>query len=515
MEDESLYRILDVTENRLEIVPITEKNGQIVDTDSDIVQVTNRSENTSVSQVLAFVEPGHIVKGTLLESGSSYQFETVEHRGGFSLVEVDAMSVPYLVQNYWEQKSNVDRASTIETVHLAPLSEIDNYSDVNEFSGELVIQSPLCSEADSWEEFRQGVGGEETYGEFKTISGRPNEVFIGCPAGESYWYALLFPEDRSPPARRVRAQAGYLYDDYYVSNPSWDSAALINKEKLPEKIDEKPKGVLAPGYTVHSSAIPERFGRNTVELLAELVYVGSQFEQTIFSTTDDSLNKNDYTSYEPSDVKDATVSIIETYQFYTKILIEIYEVFVGTGEKTTEGAIDDGLLPPPELLYQARLKFDSQLHEMRAYIKKMRKVPIDKYVIEQFKGMVPDDKKNLRAEYGVEGFPLMIRHILYDIDQQLDTLSDVLKVSDQVATAEKEDNGFRYRLPADEKAYELIKRHQDHVSDNLTPAELGGEGSEVFMLVLGRLGSRHDWLDTSALGTMGTMITQFGDQMRE
>jgi hypothetical protein len=91
----------------------------------------------------------------------------------------------------------------------------------------------------------------------------------------------------------------------------------------------------------------------------------------------------------------------------------------------------------------------------------------------------------------------------------------VLKVSDQVATAEKEDNGFRYRLPADEKAYELIKRHQDHVSDNLTPAELGGEGSEVFMLVLGRLGSRHDWLDTSALGTMGTMITQFGDQMRE
>jgi len=37
----------------------------------------------------------------------------------------------------------------------------------------------------------------------------------------------------------------------------------------------------------------------------------------------------------------------------------------------------------------------------------------------------------------------------------------------------------------------------------------------VFMLVLGRLGSRHDWLDTSALGTMGTMLTQFGDQMRE
>jgi len=515
MGDEHLYRILDVTENQLAIVPITKKNEQFVSTGSDIVRVTNKSEDTSVSQVLSFVEPGHIVKGTLLESRSSYQFETIEHRGGFSLVEIDAMSVPYLVQNYWEQKSNVDRASTSETVHVASLSEIDNYEGANKFSGELVIQTPSCSEADSWEEFRRGVGGEEAYAEFKTTSGRPNEVFIGCPAGESYWYTLLFPEDRSPPARRVRAQVGDLYNDYYVPNPSWDSTALINKEKLPENIDEKPKGVFAPGYTVHSSAIPERFGRNTVELLAELVYAGSQFEQTFFSTMGDSLNKDDCTSYDPADVRDATVSIVETYQFYTTILIEIYNVFVSMGEKTTEDAIDDGLLPSPELLYQARLKFDLQLHEMRAYIKKMEQVPIEKYVVEQFKGMVPDEKKNLRVDYGVEGLPLMIRHILYDIEQQLDTLSDVLKVSDRVATAEQGHNGFRYRLPADEEAYELIKRHQDHVSDHLTPAELGGEGSEVFMLVLGRLGSRHDWLDTSALGTMGTMLTQFGDQMRE
>jgi hypothetical protein len=515
MDDSNLYRVLQVAEDTLTANPIEEEEGRFVDAPSEAVQIANGSENASVAQILSFVEPGHVLRGTLTQSNSSYEFATIEHRGGFSLVELDALTVPYLVRNYWEQDPQHDTPSVGETAHVAPLSDLADDVDDSTFCGELVIQSPSCSEADSWKDFRQGVGGEEAYGGFKTTAGRPEEVFIGSPAGDSYWYAILFPEDRSVLARRVRAQVGYLYDNHYVPNPAWDSAALINPEKLPDDLDENLKGIFAPGFNVHSSAIPERFGRDTVELLAELVYVGSQFEATLTSSMGDALNLDDPISYAPADVRDATVSVVMAYRFYTSLLIDLYERVRDIREKTVEGAVEDGLLPAPELLYQARLKFESQIHETRAYLEKMQQVPLEAYVVERFKGAMPDNKKQLRAEYGVEGLPLMIRHILHDIEHQLDTLTDVLKVSDGVATAVQRNNELHYELRANEEAYELIKRHQDHVSDHLTPAELGGEGLEVFMLVLGRLGRRHDWLDTSALGEMGAMLTQVDDMMRE
>lgn len=514
MVDSDIFRVLHVTEDELVVNPISEENGRFVDTAADAIPVERTTADPNVAQVLSFVEPGHLLRGPLVESDSSYRFESVEHRGGFSLVEIDPKVIPYLVQSYWDQEPEHDRAHRRDNVRIAPLSALDAFEDDDEFCGELVIKPRSNPETHTWDEFRQGVGSEAVFGGFEATDRKPQEVFIGNPAGEAYWYCLLFPEYRSDPARRVQAQVGFLYDDQYLPTPTWESGALIDPEKLPEDIQHDPKGVFAPGSQVHSSAIPERFGYDTVELLAELVYVGAQFEATLSSGMGDSLDPDEAFSYSPGEVSDATVSVLTAYRFYTTVLINLYECLDDIGDVTVESALEDGVLPDPELLYRAQLKFTSHVYELKAYLEKMRQVPVEEYVVEQFKGAMPDKKKQLREEFGVEGFPLMIRHILYDIERQLGTLTDVLKVSDYVATAEQTDDGFRYEISAEEQAYEFLKRHQDRVSEHLTPAELGGEGSEVFMLVLGRLGRRHDWLDTSSLGPMGMLFTQMDGAMR-
>jgi hypothetical protein len=510
MKNINLFRVLSTTEEEIKINPISEKNGVFFDTDENSITIKTDNSDSNVTQVLSFVNPGNVIYAGITKSEGSYQFKSVEHRGGFSLVELDSELVPYIIkQNRDVIESNNDSVNS--DLGVIPLSLLTG-SESDDFCGELVIQYSSGQQVITWNEFRCGTGSEGIYGSFETSDGTPEEVFIGNPTGEDYWYAFLFPEYKTEVAKLIRAQFGYLYDDHFLPNQAWNSTQLINEDKLPGEPHKSPKEMFSEEFSVHSSALPKRFGRNTVELLAELVYVGTQFEIIPSSyELHKTLDLDQPFLHSPQEIRNATTSIMTIYRFYTNLLIGIYDNFDTSPETDPQSLIENGTLPHPELLYRARQKFVSQMYELEAYFKKMRQVPVEEYVVEQFKGFSPDEKQTLREKYDIEGLPLMIRHILYDIEEQLDEITDVLEVTDYIASVESTESGFKYEILAEERAYQFIQQHQNSVTNLLTPAELGGDGSDVFMLTLGRLGHRHNWLDISPLGPK---FSQMAEEMR-
>lgn len=511
MENLDMFRILSISKDIIVLNPVSRESDRFVDREEEAVEVNHTEADSEITQVVSFLEPGHLVQATIIESGGSYRFNSLEHRGGMDLIELDPRTIPYVLEDCWERDERCVEGEDFRV----PLSAIDSCEISNKFTGELVVRAVPESDTASWPAFRRGEDAESVYGGFETESGVPEEVFIGNPHGEPYWYAILFPEFKTNLAKRIRTQYGHLYDDHYLPNPACDLSRLIDTDKLPDDPDREPKAVFGPDYHVHSSRIPERFGQDTVTLLAEFMYYGSQFEFALFDDSETTLDPDQALTYSPDDIIRSKASLMTTYRFYTSLLTSLQDSVEDNPEADVEALVAEGTIPAPELLYRTRIKFISLIHEFESYLQKMEQVPIEAYLVEQFSGSTPAEQLELRAQYDVEGFPLMIRHALFDLERQLDDLKDILKVADYVATTEWTDTGLVYDIQAAQKAYDFVTQHQESTSDGMMPAEIGGDDPGVFTTLMGRLSRRHDWLDTSSMGAMGDLFSSFGDIMRE
>jgi hypothetical protein len=505
------FRILSVEHGTISLNPISREGDRFVEQEEEALDVDYTKADSEITQVVSFLEPGHLVQATVIESDGAYRFDSLEHRGGMDLIELDPRTIPYVLEDCWE----LDERCVEGEDFRVPLSAIDPLEDTDTFTGELVVRAVSESDTSSWLAFRRGGGAEAVYGGFETETGVPEEVFIGNPHGASYWYAILFPEFKTNLAQRIRAQYSHLYDDHYRPNPTCDLSRLIDESKLPDDPDQEPKAVFGPDYHVHSSRIPERFGQDTVILLAEFMYYGSQFEFGLFDDSETTLNPDQALTYSPDEIIRSRSSLMTTYRFYTSLLTSLHDSVEEYPETDIETLVAEGTIPDPELLYRTRIKFNSLVHEFESYLQKMEQVPIETYLVEQFSGSTPEEQLELRDQYEVEGFPLMIRHVLHDLEQQLDDLKEVLKVADYVATTEWTDAGLVYDIQAEQKAYDYVTQHQESTSDGMMPADLGGDDPGVFMTLMGRLSRRHDWLDTSSMGAMGGLLSSFGEAMRE
>lgn len=512
MGDSQTFRVLSLDDDTVLLNPILPDEDGYLDTTEPSVRVPTNGYESSVEQVVSLLEPGHVLRANLETAGGTPRFAAVEHLGGLTLVELDARQVPYGIDD--TDFPEIQGPTGDRDAVRRSFSDIESLPSDIDGVGELVIQPVPEHDETPWREFRNGTDSESVYGRFKTVAGRPSEVLAGNPRGQPYRYALLFAEERTELARRVRAQYGYLYDDNFRLTPTWDSSHLIDEDKLPSVPSADPKAVFAPEVNVHSSNIPDRFGRETIELLAELVYVGSQFEIGFSDEDTNALDTDAVESHDPSDLVQSSASIRTAYKYYTALVTHIYDQRQENPDTDIDALVDDGILPPPELLYRADVLFTTRIAELEAYFEKMRQVTIEAYVANQYAGATPEVQEAVRQEFEVEGFPRTIRHILYDLETQLDDLEEVLKITPYLADTKWTSDGLVYEIEAKEKAYGFVRDHQETVSDNFTPAELGGEDPGLFQTFLGRLGKRHDWLDTSSLGAMGGLLSQFEENLR-
>lgn len=508
MTDSSLFRVLECSSEYVTLNPISQKGTRFVDEVDDPVDIDITNIDTSIEQTVSLLDPGHVIKAGVTESDGTHRFTSIEHRGGFTLIELDSRTVPYIIDEYWESEKESTRERFTDDNFVAPLTQIAADSQ-----GELFIQFSSAFDDDSWKEFIQGTESESVYGGFHTMSGEPVEVSIGNPDGEPYWYALLFAKEGSTVARRIRAQYGYLYDDHYIPNPTWDLSELIDAEQVPEDPDMTPKSVFRPEHSVHSNLIPPRFGSDTIELLAELVYVGSQFKMSMLGGSSDDLDLSQPFSHTPVEIASQDPSLIKSYKFYTSLLISIYECVQNNPNKNIQTLVENDTLPDPELLYRAHIFFTSTLHGIESYLEKMEQVPVEEYVVSRIQGGLNPELEKKVDDFNLADLPSTIRYLLHDWGAVLEEFREILKIAPHVADVEETETGLLYNIQAEKKAYDFINTHQDRISDHLIPADLGGEDPGVFMPLLGRLEQRHNWLTTSSISPMGEMFDTLKDDL--
>lgn len=513
MENSRLFRVFDRSEERIKLNPVTRDDQEVIEAGGELKDIAVGPYEPGVEKILSLVEPGHLIRATIDTSTDPARFESIEHQGGFTLEELDNRFVPYIIRKYWEMDESPGESEEVEQQSTIPLSSIEAPNQEADFIGELIINPTSAPEAPLWDELKQGIDSESMFGEFEAISERPEEVFIGKSSEDAYWYVLLFPAERTTIARRIRAQYGELHDDKYLPNLAWDLSKLVNMQNLPNHPDNDPLEIFASDVRVSHDALPPQFGSKTIELITELVYVGSEFELTLLGGESDSLDTENPLTYSAEEFLTTEPGLINTYRFYTTLLTEIFEHHQVHPDTDVELLIAQDVLPSPELLYRAEHRLISLIAEFEAYFKKMRQVPVESYVVNKFSGASPRIQREINEEFHVEGFPLTIRHILYDLEFQLEDISEVLKIGPYVANAKRTRSGFQYEIQAEQKAYYFIQQHQEKISDHLTPADLGGKGTGIFMDTLGRIGQRHNWLDISSLGGIGALLGQSGELM--
>lgn len=508
MAEPRLFRVLEYSSEIIKLNPILEKEGRFVDDEVGAIDIETAGIDPSLKKTVQLLDPGHVVRAEVNETNGTHNLDSIEHRGGFTLVELNSRTVPYIISEYWGHEETRNKEQFSEDSFAIPIEQL-----AKDAEGELFVQSTPTLYDESWKSFSQGEGAESVYGGFHTTSGKPVEVFIGNPNGERYWYALLFVEEGSKIAREIRAQYGYLYDDYYIPNYAWDFSELIDNEKLPNDPDSNPKSVFRPEYTIHSNLIPDRFGSSTIDLLAEFVYVGSQFDYSMLGSSPDDLDDSNPFNHKPEDISGQSNSIINIYNFYTSLVLRIFDCIQDYPDKEIQELVEDDILPDPELLYRVHTSFTSSIHEIESYLEKMEQVPIEKYVVSRLQGGLEPEVQETMDELNMGDFPITIRYLLHVWGILLEEIREVLKLTPYVADVKETQSGLTYDVQANRKAYDFINGHQDTVSNNITPVDLGGEDPAVFISLLGRLQQRHNWLTTSTMGPMGEIFDGFGEDL--
>lgn len=505
MEDSSLFRVLEVGSETVTLNPILDEDGEFRDRDEPPITVTTADTEEDIAQVVSLLESGHVIAATITRS-SENRFAAIEHRGGATLTKLDSRTVPHIINEYWAQEDSPSQDELHGEELIIPFDKISEQSSVQGSGGEVHLRFPSDASGHSWADFTQGNNSESVYGSFDTLDGKPTEVFIGNPDGERYWYAILFNVEQTTLAKQIRAQFGYLYDDQYIPNPAWDLSQIIDASELPANPDENPKAIFHPDYTVHSSTIPSRFGSDTVQLIAELIFVGRQFEITYSTQSSERFNPEQALTAKVEDVTNESPDIVTTYKFYVALLTGIYEQVQNNPDTDVAALIDDGVIPKPDVLYRTHLQFVSQIHSLESYFEKMRRVPVEKYVVDLFSGDKPWEPE-FKARFDIDGFPLMIRFVLQDLEKQLDEISEILTVAEYIVDVEHTADGLAYNIMAEEKAYNFANQHEDSISDHMMPADLGGQDPGVFLTLSGRLQRRYNWIDSSAMGVMGELFS--------
>jgi len=439
MGNSNLFRVLDVDAETVTVNPILDEGGKFSDHDEAPVTVSTTESKEDIAQVVSLLSPGHVISATITRS-SPHQFSTLEHRGGATLVELDPRTVPYLITEFWAQNKSPSPEELRDEELVVPFEELVEEPAAQELNGELHIQFSSETSTQSWANFTQGTGSESVYGSFETRDGKPTEIFIGNPDGERYGYAVLFAAERTAVAKQIRAQYGHLYDDQYLPNPAWNLSTIIDGSALPDDPDKNPKEIFHPDYNVHSSTLPSRFGSDTIQLIAELVFVGTQFEMT-FSEPSEHFDPDHALTSTVDDLDTEPPDIVTMYKFYIALLTGIYDAVGGNPDTDIQSLIDDGVIPAPEVLFRTHQQFVSQVHSLEAYFEKMRHVPIEQYVADLFSGEKPWEAE-FKAQFDIDGFPLMIRFILQDLEKQLDEINEILTVAQYIADAERTANGF-------------------------------------------------------------------------
>jgi hypothetical protein len=512
VEDTNLFRVLEVNSEAVTLNPIFSEDGVLRDRDEPTLTVTITDSETDTGQVVSLLEPGHVINAAI-EHSPEPRFTAIEHRGGFDLIELDSRTVPYIITEFWAQEESPSKDELRGESLSVPLDAVSGEFTTQAPSAELHIQFASDTPDHSWEDFTQGNSSESVYGAFDTRDGRPTEVFIGNPDGEQYWYAILFDADQTRVAKQTRAQFGYLYDDQYISNPAWDLSHIINAAELPDEPDENPKAIFHPEYNVHSSKIPSRFGSDTVQLIAEFLFVGTQFEMSFSNQSLDHLDPDQALTTTVEELGSQSPDIISMYKFYVSLLTGIYEVVQDNPDTEIETLVNNGVIPQPDVLYRAHHQLISLIHGIESYFEKMRQVPIEKYVVDAFSGDIPGEEE-FKKKYNISGFPLTIRFVLRDLEYQVDDIKEILKVSGYIADVEQTESGLAYNIMAEEKAYNFAKKHQDTISDNMTPDEFGGESRGVFLTMFGRLEQRYNWIEPSSMGPVGELFSSFTDELK-
>lgn len=511
MEDSNLFRVLEVDSETVTLNPILDEDGGFRDRDEPSITVTTADSDEDIAQVVSLLESGHVIAATITRSPEN-RFTDIEHRGGATLTKLDSRTVPYIITEYFAQKDSPSQDELHGEGLTIPLGRISEQISAQDSDGEVHLRFPSDASGHSWDDFTQGADSESVYGSFDTRDGKPTEVFIGNPDGERYWYAILFNEEQTTLARQVRAQYGYLYDDQYIPNPAWDLSHIIDTSELPDDPDENPKAIFHPDYTVHSSTIPPRFGSDTIQLIAELIFVGSQFEMTLSKQPSEHFNPDQALNATVEDITDESPDIVTTYKFYVALLTGIYDHVQNNPETDVAALIDDGTIPTPDVLYRTHLKFASQIHSLESYFEKMRQVPIEKYVVDLFSGDKPWEPE-FKARFDIDGFPLMIRFVLQDLEKQLDEIKEILTVAEYIVDVEHTTSGLAYNIMAEQKAYNFAKQHEESISDHMMPGDLGGKDRSVFLTLSGRLERRYNWIDSSAMGAMGELFSSLTDEL--
>lgn len=503
----SRFRVLETAATEVKLVPIDSERSDSIG--EQPVVVNTEDCDGDIFQVVSVLEPGHLISAEIDSSVEDRQFRSIRHLGGFSLVELPPFSIPQAVSEY--ANFVTESGGSLEGVFRSLIDgagkEVQNVGDA---IGEMVVCFP-GEKHPAWDALREGQEAESIYGEFHELDGAPAEVFIGRSPGSDYCYAVLFREERSTLARQIRATQGFLYDDQFVRSPYWDGSALVDEALLPEDIEANLGELIDHNIAVRN--LPSRFGRQSIELITEFLTVCSQFE--LVSRDMGELEFERARSYTAAEFREATPTLWGSYRFYRTLLTEISNVSQSNPGGSIHELQEQGKVPAPELLYRSKQAFEIEVSRYQAYFDKMEQVPLEKYLVDSFAGSPPVSRRELRDKYGTEGLPMLFRAVLHDSAFVLDEMKDLLKVSDYVVRAIKEDDEYRYDAPMKEKAIRFATQHEQRMRKHLIPMDMGGEDPAIFTFLLGRLQKRYPWLDSSALGPGGTIMNELGNQLRD